>query len=72
MRGAAVRPAAALALLLLGTGLTACATAPPAATLTDGRIGLIPFRSVTLSMPQFLSGAPGGAPVEISGELEVP
>ncbi len=72
MRGAVVRPAAALALFLLGTGLVACATAPPAATLADGRTGRIRFHSVTLSVPQFLTGGSGGAPVEIWGELELP
>ncbi len=72
MRGAVGRPAAALALLVLGTGLTACATAPPVATLADGRTGRIPFHSVTLSLLQFLAGAPGGGPAEISGELQFP
>ena len=72
MRGAVFRPAAALALLLLGTGLTACAPAPSLVTLAQGQTGRIAFQSVTLTMPQFLGGAPGGAPAEISGDLEFP
>ncbi len=52
--------------------LAGCAPAPPVATLAQGETGRIYFQSVTLTMPQFLRGAPGGAPVEIAGELEVP
>jgi dienelactone hydrolase len=52
--------------------LAGCAPVPPLATLAQGETGRIPFQSVTLTMPQFLSGRPGGAPAEISGDLELP
>lgn len=52
--------------------LAACAPPPPLATLDRGETGRIHFQSVTLTIPQFLSGSPGGVPAEIWGDLVVP
>jgi dienelactone hydrolase len=52
--------------------LVGCAPTAPLATLAQGETGRISFQSVTLTMPQFLAGRTGGAPVEISGDLELP
>lgn len=52
--------------------VAACAPAPPVATLADGPTGRIAFRSVTLNVPQFLAGAPGGKAADIWGDLQLP
>jgi len=61
--------AAALPVVFLAA---ACAPAPPVATLADGPTGRIAFRSVTLNVPQFLAGAPGGRAADIWGDLQLP
>ena len=50
----------------------ACAPVPPGATPDQGEAGRISFWSVTLDIPQFLNGPPGGAPAEVWGELHFP
>lgn len=65
---AALGRLAALVLLLS----PACAPLERAGGVADGRVGRISFRSLTLTMPQFLAGAAGGDPVEISGDLLLP
>ena len=72
MRWAVCSTAGIFAVFLAGTSLAACARASPDAVLADGPTGPIAVRSVTLTMPQFLTGAPGGLPVELAGELTLP
>src|SRR5574341_1914254 len=64
-----VRGASGLLVLLWAA---ACAPVSPATTHDLGEAGRISFWSLTLDMRQFLSGAAGGAPAEVWGELQFP
>ncbi|MFQ5899761.1 MAG: dienelactone hydrolase family protein [Candidatus Methylomirabilia bacterium] len=63
---------ALVACLLALAGLTAFTPVAPVETLAGGQTGRIQFRTLTLSATQFLTGAKGGKPVVIWGDLRLP
>ncbi len=61
-----------IGLVIVVSGVTRCATAPPTTAPAEGPSGTIVFPTVTLSTEQFLTGAKDGAQTAISGELRLP
>jgi dienelactone hydrolase len=59
-------------LLLLVTGVTACAPREPLPTLAAGQTGALAFQTMTLTTTQFLTGAQHGIPAVITGDLQLP